>query len=63
MKCTSCQSELKKVYGKTVCPLCSQINNQRKTWTINPKTKIKDSKRKYNRQKVKIEIQEELNND
>ena len=31
----------------------------RKTWSINPKTKIKESKKKYNRQKEKQRLRKE----
>jgi RecJ-like exonuclease len=59
MICPKCNSKLKIVYGKKVCPLCSQIPTYRKVWKINPKTKIKESKKFYNRQKEKLTILKE----
>ena len=59
MNCPDCGRELTLFYGKLICKLCLQVSRERKVWVINPKTKIKDSKRKYNRQKVKRELKEE----
>lgn len=63
MICPICQSELIKVFGKWECPLCTQINNirkNRKTWEINPKTRIKESKKTYNRSQEKRNWQKEI---
>ena len=35
-------------------------NSIRKTWRFNPKTRVKKSKKKYNRAKVKRELRKEL---
>jgi len=63
MICPICQSELVNVLGKLECPLCTQVNSirkNRKQWKINPQTKVKESKREYNRAEEKRRIQREL---
>jgi uncharacterized Zn finger protein (UPF0148 family) len=61
--CEKCKSKLIYIYGKLTCPFCFQLIKTRKTWLINPKTKIKDSKKKYNRNKEKLQLKKEKSND
>lgn len=35
-------------------------NSIRKVWTINPRTRVKPNKKKYNRQKVKRDLKKEM---
>ena len=56
----------KKPYKKLTLKDLDQLEiykRLRKTWAINPKTRVKPNKKKYNRQQEKQKIKKEINND
>ena len=48
---------------KTKLTLLDIYKKIRQVWEINPKTKVKASKKKYNRKKAKQQFQKELKNE